>query len=64
LLNQQAAIPPSAQAEFADQLLITGALPGRTLDAMEELTVGHGMEKRGWSFAISVDGNGSGTPAP
>ena len=55
LLDQQPAIPPTVQAEFADQLLIAGALPGRSLDAVEEFTVVHGIEDgRGFSPTLSM----------
>jgi hypothetical protein len=39
LLLQQAALASSAEAEFAYQLLVSGALPRGTPDAIEEFAV-------------------------
>ena len=40
--SQQAAFPAAAEAQFADQLFVTGAAAGGTADACEEIAVrGH-----------------------
>jgi hypothetical protein len=41
LFQQHAAFPASAEAQFAHQLLVPGALAGGTFNAVEELAVSH-----------------------
>ncbi len=41
VLDEQAAIATSGQREFADELLVAGALAGRAFDAAKEFAVGH-----------------------
>jgi hypothetical protein len=41
LFQQHAAFPASAEAQFAHQLLVPGALAGRTFNAAKEFAVSH-----------------------
>ena len=41
LFEQHAAFPAATQAQFADQLLVAGALAGGTFDTVEEFAVSH-----------------------
>ena len=41
LLKEKPALAPAAQAQFADQLLVTGLLAGRGGDAGQQFAIGH-----------------------
>jgi hypothetical protein len=52
LFQQHAAFPASAEAQFAHQLLVPGALAGRAFNAAKEFAVSHfwvfGADLRKW----------------
>ena len=57
LLKEEAALASSAEAELADELFVTCALPGGALDAPDQLAIGVliGMARHG--SRISLDGS-------
>ena len=66
LFEQQATLSAAAQAQFANQLLVAGALAGRTFDTAEEFAVGHSRdmlcESERPKDHVFVDTNGSAAP--